>query len=130
MSKPTPTPQQNDIAELRASVDVMFEALSHIQASLTGATSDEHESAYHNFKQALYDRYEHALAQRREEHPTAPKAANGGADGGAREASAPMPGQGDGSQMHPPELEPSSGRDRAAGAEGETEEGPTLWPTD
>jgi hypothetical protein len=54
--------------ETRVAIDVMFEALSHIQASID-ASSDEEErvKSYRRFKEALYERYEHLLEKRREE---------------------------------------------------------------
>jgi hypothetical protein len=141
MRERTPLPRQDDIVELRASVDVMFEALAHIQASLTGSTPDEHESAYQQFKRALYDRYEHALARRREGAvPAAPRSQSDEQDEDRRAASASTSGQGDGmsrgDQNAPSlrsfELEASPRRDRSEGEEGavETHDAPTLWPND
>lgn len=52
-------------SELRAAVDVMFEALSHIQASINVAEPEEREKHYRMFKEALYERFDHLLEQRR-----------------------------------------------------------------
>jgi len=53
---------QND-CEVRAAVDVMFEALSHIQASINASESEAREKQYQTFKEALYERFEHLLEQ-------------------------------------------------------------------
>jgi hypothetical protein len=53
--------------EVRAAVDVMFEALSHIQASLGADTEEERVQTYHKFKEALYERFELAVEKRQEE---------------------------------------------------------------
>ncbi len=73
--------------EVRAAVDVMFEALSHIQASLQDTSAEEHRQAYRTFKEALYDRFEHLIEKRQEERrgqyaePTiSNEAANGSTD--------------------------------------------------
>ncbi len=50
--------------ELRAAVDVMFEALSHIQASLETSTEEKRMESYKKFKEALYDRFEHLVEER------------------------------------------------------------------
>jgi hypothetical protein len=54
--------------ETRAAIDVMFEALSHIQASIDASTEKERVESYRKFKEALYARYEHLLEKRRGEH--------------------------------------------------------------
>ena len=136
----TPAPShKNRSIELRASFDVMFEALAHIQASLEGTTPEEHEVVYRKFKRALQERYEHALAQRREGAGSVdPDTQSAEAGAGEREASAPIPGQGDGmvqgedaSQARPPELEAVSDSGRAGDEEdGEKPGFSTLWPTD
>jgi len=141
MSTPTATSQQNCGTELRASVDVMFEALAHIHASLEGDTPDEHEAVYRQFKRALYERYDHALEQRRKEERdvSADPEAEGAETGGEREASGPIPGQGDGmvrgeeaGSARPPELEAASSGDRAGEMDGEAEADgfARLWPTE
>lgn len=53
--------------ETRVAIDVMFEALSHIQASIDASTEEERVESYRKFKEALYERYEHLLEKRREE---------------------------------------------------------------
>lgn len=53
--------------ETRVAIDVMFEALSHIQASIDASSEKERVESYRKFKEALYERYEHLLEQRREE---------------------------------------------------------------
>ncbi|MFB6248980.1 MAG: hypothetical protein ABEL97_10470 [Salinibacter sp.] len=53
--------------ELRAGIDVIFEALSHIQASLETSSEEEREESYRTFKEALYDRLEHLIEKRRKE---------------------------------------------------------------
>jgi hypothetical protein len=50
--------------ELRAAVDVMFEALSHIQASINASEPEAREKQYQTFKEALYERFDHLLEQR------------------------------------------------------------------
>ncbi len=56
-----------DNFETRVAIDVMFEALSHIQASIDASTEEERVESYRKFKEALYERYEHLLEERREE---------------------------------------------------------------
>jgi acyl-CoA reductase-like NAD-dependent aldehyde dehydrogenase len=53
--------------ETRVAIDVMFEALSHIQASIDATTEEERVQSYRKFKEALYERYDHLLEQRRQE---------------------------------------------------------------
>jgi hypothetical protein len=53
--------------ELRAGIDVIFEALSHIQASLETSSEEDREKSYRTFKKALYDRLEHLIEKRRKE---------------------------------------------------------------
>ena len=141
MSKATATPQQNCSTELRASVDVLFEALAHIHASLEGETPDEHEAVYRQFKRALYERYDHALAQRRKRNRGVSDDPEAQAEetGAEREASAPIPGQGDGmvrgeeaASARPPDLETASSGGRVEDTEGDGANGEfaRLWPTD
>lgn len=49
--------------ELRAAIDVMFEALSHIQASVNASEPEGREKEYRMFKEALYERFDHLLEQ-------------------------------------------------------------------
>lgn len=49
---------------MRAAVDVMFEALSHIQASLETKSEEKRVQSYRKFKEALYDRFEYLIEQR------------------------------------------------------------------
>lgn len=58
--------------EMRAAVDVMFEALSHIQASLETTSEEKRVESYRKFKEALYDRFEYLVDQRKEQ-PTEPE---------------------------------------------------------
>ncbi len=51
--------------EVRAAVDVMFEALSHIQASLETSSEEKRRASYRKFKEALYDRFDHLIEQER-----------------------------------------------------------------
>jgi len=53
--------------ELRAAVDVMFEALSHIQASLEASSEEKRVQSYRKFKEALYERFEHLVDEYEEE---------------------------------------------------------------
>lgn len=62
-----PSPSDHDF-ETRVAIDVMFEALSHIQASIDASSEKERVESYRKFKEALYERYEHLLEQRREEN--------------------------------------------------------------
>jgi hypothetical protein len=61
--------------EVRAAIDVLFEALSHIQASLEETSEDKRVKSYRKFKEALYDRFEYLVEQRSE-------VVNGGSPGG------------------------------------------------
>lgn len=58
--------------ETRVAIDVMFEALSHIQASIDTSCEEDRVESYRKFKEALYERYEHLLEKRREEKTDAP----------------------------------------------------------
>ena len=49
--------------ELRAAVDVMFEALSHIQASLEASSEEKRVQSYRTFKEALYERFEYLVEE-------------------------------------------------------------------
>lgn len=66
----SPSSAERRDQEIRAAVDVMFEALSHIQASLESRSGEDHVQSYQKFKEALYERFEHAVDRRREEKPT------------------------------------------------------------
>ncbi len=61
-----PSPSDHDF-ETRVAIDVMFEALSHIQASIDASSEKERVESYRKFKEALYERYDHLLEKRREE---------------------------------------------------------------
>jgi len=50
--------------ETRAAIDVMFEALSHIQASLEQSSEEARSQSYRNFKNALYRRFEQVVEDR------------------------------------------------------------------
>lgn len=52
--------------EMRAAIDVLFEALSHIQASLEEAPENERMESYRTFKEALYKRFEYLIEKRGE----------------------------------------------------------------
>jgi tryptophanyl-tRNA synthetase len=58
---------ENHSLETRVAIDVMFEALSHIQASIDATTEQERVESYRKFKEALYERYDHLLEQHRQE---------------------------------------------------------------
>jgi len=60
----TECPRAQNDRELRAAVDVMFEALSHIQASINASEPEAREKQYQTFKEALYERFEHLLEQK------------------------------------------------------------------
>lgn len=60
------TRNQNRDIEMRAAIDVLFEALSHIQASLEKTSEDKRVKSYRKFKEALYDRFEYLVDQRTE----------------------------------------------------------------
>lgn len=57
--------------ELRAAVDVMFEALSHIQASLETSSEEERAQSYRKFKKALYERFEYLVDEYEEDRAEA-----------------------------------------------------------
>jgi len=67
------TRDRNRDVEMRAAVDVMFEALSHIQASLETKSEEKRVQSYRKFKEALYDRFEY-LVDARKDRPGEPKA--------------------------------------------------------
>jgi len=68
------TRNQNRDIEMRAAIDVLFEALSHIQASLEQTSEDKRVKSYRKFKEALYDRFEYLVDQRTEAvSPDAPR---------------------------------------------------------
>ena len=50
--------------ETRAAIDVMFEALSHIQASLEQSSEEARSQSYRSFKNALYRRFEQVVEDR------------------------------------------------------------------
>lgn len=50
--------------ETRAAIDVLFEALAHIQASQETSSEEARAEAYRNFKQALYTRFEYLKKER------------------------------------------------------------------
>jgi hypothetical protein len=50
--------------ETRAAIDVMFEALSHIQASLEESSEEARRQSYRDFKNALYRRFEQVVEDR------------------------------------------------------------------
>lgn len=51
--------------EIRSFIDVTFEALSHIQASLETNSEEKRAQAYRKFKESLYDRFEYLLEKRK-----------------------------------------------------------------
>jgi hypothetical protein len=55
--------ERNRNRELRAAVDVMFEALSHIQASLEATSEEKRVESYRTFKEALYERFEYLVEE-------------------------------------------------------------------
>lgn len=60
------TRERNRNIEVRASIDVMFEALAHIQASLETTSEEKRIESYRKFKEALYDRFEYLVEERTE----------------------------------------------------------------
>jgi len=68
------TRDRNRNVEMRAAVDVLFEALSHIQASLETQSEEKRVQSYRKFKEALYDRFEY-LVEERKDLPGEPGAA-------------------------------------------------------
>ena len=63
-----PLPRENQHQrEVRAAIDVMFEALSHIQASINADDREDRERQYRLFKEALYERFEQAVEDWKEE---------------------------------------------------------------
>jgi hypothetical protein len=71
---------------MRAAVDVMFEALSHIQASLETTSEEKRVESYRTFKEALYDRFEYLVDQRKEQ--PVESAPSGGQNGAVLEETA------------------------------------------
>lgn len=63
--------------ETRAAIDVMFEALAHIQASMETESEDAREQAYYGFKEALQHRLHHVIQQRTQDKVTAAEEASG-----------------------------------------------------
>jgi len=60
------TRDRNRDVEMRAAVDVMFEALSHIQASLETESEEKRVQSYRKFKEALYDRFDYLIEERKQ----------------------------------------------------------------
>jgi len=58
------SPNATAAEETRAAIDVMFEALAHIQASMETSSEEARKEAYANFKNALYSRFEQAVEDR------------------------------------------------------------------
>jgi hypothetical protein len=58
------TPSIDPSLETRAAIDVLFEALAHIQASQETSSEEARAEAYRNFKQALYTRFEYLKEER------------------------------------------------------------------
>lgn len=116
----TESPEAARRRELRAAVDVMFEALSHIQASVESSSPEEREASYRTFKEALYERFEHAVERRREKAPCPQSEVASGPDNSG-EAAGPsgvdesMPAGGDGAVG-------------AAAGGGDQDTRRTLWP--
>jgi hypothetical protein len=50
--------------ETWAAIDVLFEALAHVQASQETSSEEARAEAYRNFKQALYTRFEYLKEER------------------------------------------------------------------
>lgn len=110
--------------EVRAAIDVMFEALSHIQASIDTNSEEERVQTYRKFKEALYERFEHAVGEARQERPSGsdksdrePQAGHTGPsptpDAAAGDGAAPANG------TSPPNVSPSSnGTPSSEGAAG------------
>jgi hypothetical protein len=59
--------ERDPALEIRAAVDVMFEALSHIQASMETESEEKRARTYQEFKSALYARFDHLVSERRSE---------------------------------------------------------------
>jgi hypothetical protein len=53
------------LLETRAAIDVMFEALAHLQASMETASENQRAQAYRRFKDALYSRFDYLVEERR-----------------------------------------------------------------
>ena len=58
------SPSIDPSLETRAAIDVLFEALAHIQASQETSSEEARAEAYRNFKQALYTRFEYPKEKR------------------------------------------------------------------
>jgi hypothetical protein len=73
--------------ELRAAVDVMFEALSHIQASLEASSEEKRVESYRTFKEALYERFEYLVEEYEEgdQDPMPQKRSDAGDEGASDE---------------------------------------------
>jgi len=63
------TPHLSPAEETRAAIDVMFEALSHIQASLEQSSEEARSQSYRSFKNALYRRFEQVVEDRQASKP-------------------------------------------------------------
>jgi hypothetical protein len=63
-SESRPSPSIDPSLETRAAIDVLFEALAHIQASQETSSEEARAEAYRNFKEALYTRFEYLKKER------------------------------------------------------------------
>lgn len=63
-SNPTAAETADAILETRAAIDVLFEALAHIQASQESSSEAARAESYRNFKQALYTRFQYLKEER------------------------------------------------------------------
>jgi hypothetical protein len=97
--------------ETRAAIDVMFEALAHIQASMEESSEEARKRAYTNFKKALYRRFEQTLEDR------------------SRSGSLETRGDGAPGASAPP-AERGANETTPAGSSSADEPGPTLETTD
>jgi hypothetical protein len=52
--------QKHQSEEIRATINVKFEALSHIQTSIDASSEEERVQTYRKFKEALYECFKHA----------------------------------------------------------------------
>lgn len=62
------------VLQNRAALDVLFEAVSFIQSSLTEGDPAERGAAYNQFKDALYRRLDETVDDLRADHQSAPSA--------------------------------------------------------
>jgi len=63
-SDPIAAETADAILETRAAIDVLFEALAHIQASQESSSEAARAESYRNFKQALYTRFQYLKEER------------------------------------------------------------------